>query len=162
MKKGVYPGSFDPITIGHIDIIKRAALLVDQLHVLVADNVYKHHSFTVAERIKMLEFSLKEIKNIVISSSSDLVIRYAKENGISTIYRGLRNIDDFENEYSLYQFNHNLDETIETVLLFPASKNNFVSSSGIKELVYHNADISKYVPAEIIEIINEKLKKISK
>ncbi|NLK12217.1 MAG: pantetheine-phosphate adenylyltransferase [Candidatus Phytoplasma sp.] len=159
MRKGVYPGSFDPITIGHVDIIKRAALLVDELHVLVADNLSKKKTFSTQERIDMLKDVLKDIPNVVVSSTTDLVIRYAKENDISLLVRGLRNIQDYENEYALYQFNRNLDPTIETIILFPTSKNHFVSSSAIKELVYHRADISAYLPKEIIPFVEERLHK---
>lgn len=161
MRKGVYPGSFDPITIGHVDIIKRAALLVDELHVLVADNISKKKSFTTLERINMIKDVLKDVPNVVVNASTDLVIRYAKANNINLLVRGLRNIQDYENEYALYQFNRNLDPEIETIILFPSSKNNFVSSSAIKELVYHHADISAYLPKEVIPFVEERLHKKS-
>ncbi|CCV64025.1 Phosphopantetheine adenylyltransferase [Alteracholeplasma palmae J233] len=162
MIKAVYPGSFDPITIGHVDIIKRAASLVDELHVVVADNLTKKKTFTTQERIDMLKLVLKDIPNIVVSSTTDLVIRYAENNNIGILVRGLRNIQDYENEYALYQFNRNLNKEIETIILFPSSKNHFVSSSGIKELVYHHADISLYVPHEIIDLVETKFHKKDK
>ncbi len=159
MKIAVYPGSFDPITLGHLDIIKRAANIVDELHVVVADNVKKSITFSTAERIEMLEAILNEYPNIKVSSTSDLVVRYAKSIGATLMVRGLRNIQDYENEYALYQFNRELDKNIETIVLFPSSRNQIVSSSAIKELVYHDADISAYVPQELLSTITNRLKK---
>ncbi len=158
MKKAVYPGTFDPLTIGHLDIIKRAARIVDQLHIVVADNYKKIPTFTTEERMDMISLVIKDIDNVVVSSTNDLVVRYAKENGIELMIRGLRNIQDYENEYALYQFNRNIFRDIETLILFPSSKNHFVSSSAIKELIVHHADISPYVPKEIIKIVQNKLR----
>lgn len=158
MKKAVYPGTFDPLTIGHLDIIKRAARMVDELHVVVADNYKKAPTFTVEERIDMIKSVTKDINNIIIAYSDDLVVRYAKDHGIKLIVRGLRNIQDYENEYALYQFNRNIDRSIETCILFPSSRNHFVSSSAIKELIVHHADISPYVPREIIKIVQERIR----
>jgi pantetheine-phosphate adenylyltransferase len=158
MKKALYPGTFDPLTIGHLDVIKRAARLVEELHVVVANNVRKSPTFTSLERIEMIRKVTKDIDNLVITSTDDLVIRYASEHGIDLMIRGLRNIQDYENEYMLYQFNRNLNRNIETMILFPSSRNHFVSSSAIKELVMHHADISPYVPKEIIKEVQERLR----
>lgn len=158
MRKAVYPGTFDPLTIGHLDIIKRAAKLVDELHVVVADNYRKSPTFSTKERIMMIESVVYDIPNVVVTSTKDLVVRYATDHQIDFMIRGLRNIQDYENEYALYQFNRNLNRNIETLILFPSSRNHFVSSSAIKELVTHNADISPYVPVEIIKLIEDKLK----
>ncbi|MFP4177690.1 MAG: pantetheine-phosphate adenylyltransferase [Acholeplasmataceae bacterium] len=158
MTKAVYPGTFDPLTIGHLDVIKRAARLVDELHVLVADNVRKTPTFSSAERIEMIERVTKDIENIVVASTEDLVVRYAQRRGIHLMVRGLRNIQDYENEYMLFQLNRNINRNIETMILFPSSRNHFVSSSAIKELVTHHADISPYVPKEIIHDVQERLR----
>lgn len=158
MKKAVYPGTFDPLTIGHLDIIKRAARMVDELHVVVANNYKKIPTFTIEERIDMIKRVTTDVKNIVIVSSNDLVVRYAKANGIDLMVRGLRNIQDYENEYALYQFNRNINRSIETCILFPSSRNHFVSSSAIKELIVHHADISPYVPKEIIKLVQDKIR----
>lgn len=158
MKKAVYPGTFDPLTIGHLDIIKRAARIVGQLHIVVADNYKKTPTFTTEERIDMIKLVTNDLSNIVVSSTNDLVVRYAKENDIELMIRGLRNIQDYENEYALYQFNRNIYRSIETLILFPSSKNHFVSSSAIKELVVHHADISPYVPKEILKLVQDKLR----
>lgn len=158
MKKAVYPGTFDPLTIGHLDIIKRASRLVDELHVVVADNYKKLPTFTTEERIDMIQRVIGDIPNVVITSTTDLIVRYAAQHDIDIMIRGLRNIPDYENEYALYQFNRNLNRNIETIILFPSSRNHFVSSSAIKELVVHHADISPYVPKEIIKDIQDKIR----
>jgi pantetheine-phosphate adenylyltransferase len=158
MKKAVYPGTFDPLTIGHLDIIKRASRLVDELHVVVADNYKKTPTFTTEERIDMIKRVTTDVENIIVTSTTDLVVRYAHKNDISIMVRGLRNIQDYENEYALYQFNRNLNRNIETIILFPSSRNHFVSSSAIKELIVHHADISPYVPKEIITDLQNKFK----
>lgn len=158
MKNAVYPGTFDPLTIGHLDIIKRASRIVDTLHVVVADNYKKIPTFSTQERLDMINLVTKGLDNIVVSSTNNLIVRYAKENDIELMIRGLRNIQDYENEYALYQFNRNIYRSIETLILFPSSKNHFVSSSAIKELVVHHADISPYVPKEIIKIVQDKLR----
>ena len=158
MKKAVYPGTFDPLTIGHLDIIKRAVKLVDELHVVVADNYKKTPTFTSEERMEMIKRVTHDVDNLVITTTKDLVVRYAKKNGIHLMVRGLRNIQDYENEYALYQFNRNINRNIETIILFPSSRNHFVSSSAIKELIVHHADISPYVPKEIIKDVQDRLR----
>ena len=162
MEKAVYPGTFDPLTIGHLDIIKRAARFVYELHIVVADNYKKTPTFTSDERIEMIKKVTSEIDNVVITSTSDLIIRYCQQNDIKLMIRGLRNIQDYENEYALYQFNRNLDRQVETLILFPSSRNHFVSSSAIKELIVHHADISPYVPKEIIKEVQSRIRSLIK
>ena len=146
----MYPGTFDPITKGHVDVIERAANLVDTLYVVVADNVHKQQSFSVETRMDFVKRATRHISNIVITSTSDLVVRFAQEHEIQLLVRGLRNIQDYENEYALYQYNRNINPNIETVILFPSSRNHFVSSSAIKELIFHGADIDLYIPEAIV------------
>jgi len=157
MRKAVYPGTFDPLTIGHLDIIDRAVAFIDKLYICVADNYTKNPTFTTKERIKMIKRATSHLDNIIVTSTNDLIIRYAQDNNINIIIRGLRNITDYENEYALFQFNRNLNDNIETIILFPSSRNHFVSSSAIKELIVHDADISPYVPKEIINEVKAKL-----
>ena len=159
MRKAWYPGSFDPISNGHLDIIERAARQFDELHVLVSYNVNKKSTFTPDERVDMIKRACKNIKNVVVSKSSDLTVKYCKENSIQTMVRGLRNYMDYENEFSLYQFNRDIDPEIETLLLFPSTRTQFVSSSSIKELVAFNLDITPYVPKEIVDEVITRLKK---
>lgn len=160
MKKAMYPGTFDPITIGHVDVIERAAAQVDELHVVIANNINKKVSFTVQERMDFVQRTTAHIKNIVITSTDELVVRYAEKHDIDILFRGLRNIQDYENEYMLYQFNNNINPNVETMILFPSSRNHFVSSSAIKELILHQADISLYVPEKIVTDVIKKLSNI--
>lgn len=159
MRKACYPGSFDPISNGHLDIIERASKQFDELHVLISYNVSKKSSFTPDERVEMIKKVCKRFPNVVVAKSSDLTVKYCKENGIQTMVRGLRNYMDYEAEFSLYQFNRDIDPSIETLILFPSTRTQFVSSSSIKELVAFNLDISPYVPKEIVKDVINRLKK---
>ena len=158
MKKCVYPGSFDPISNGHLDIIKRAAKIFDEVHVVVSTNMFKTASFTTEERIEMIKASTANLDNVVVTSYDGLVVSYCKENRINIIIRGMRNYSDYENEFSLFQYNRDINSSVETVLLMPTTKNQVVSSSAIKELVTFGCDITKYVPKEIKDIIVNKFK----
>ena len=158
MIKAVYPGSFDPLSNGHLDIILRASKMLDEVHIVVSSNIKKTSTFTVEERINMIKMVTKDIPNIHVTSYDGLVVNYCKENGINILIRGLRNYQDYENEFSLFQFNRDINPDIETILMLPSSKNQFVSSSAIKELVTFNCDISQYVPSEIKDIIINKYK----
>ncbi len=158
MKKCVYPGSFDPISNGHLDIIKRAAKIFDEVHVVVASNMFKKSSFTIEERIEMIMDSTANLGNVVVASYDGLVVNYCRENKINVIIRGMRNYSDYENEFSLFQYNKDIDSSIETFILLPSTKNQFVSSSAVKELVEYGLDISKYVPKAIVDRILNKLK----
>ena len=159
MRKAVYPGSFDPISNGHLDLIKRASKLFDEVHILISHNISKKYAFTVEERIEMVSDSVKGLKNVIVTASDELVVKYCKENQINIIIRGLRNYSDYENEFSLFQYNRDIYPGIETVLLMPTTKNQVVSSSAIKELVLFDCDISKYVPACIKDRVINKYKK---
>lgn len=163
MKIAVYPGSFDPITLGHLDIINRASLIFDKLVVLVAINTNKKSTFTTEEKIEMIKKVTKHLKNVEVKSSSDLVSRYALEINANVIIRGLRNFNDYQDEISLFQFNRSIAPNIDTFALFPSANNLFLSSSSIKELVLFGADIKNYVPKEIEDYVKttiyERLKK---
>lgn len=159
MSKAVYPGSFDPFSNGHLDIVKRASKLFDEIHVLVSNNIFKKTIFTAKERIEMIKECTKDIPNLIVTSYDGLVVQYCKENEISVIIRGLRNYTDYEAEFSLYQYNKDIYFEVETILLLPSTKTQFVSSSAIKELLNFNCDISKYVPKEIEQKIINKMKK---
>ena len=156
MIKAVYPGSFDPLSNGHLDIIKRASKKIDELHIVVSFNIHKKNTFTVSERVEMIKLVTKDLPNVIVTSYDGLIVNYCKENNIDILIRGLRNYQDYENEFYLYQFNKDINPNVETILMFPSSKNQFVSSSAIRELVSFNQDISSYVPAEIKELIVNK------
>ncbi len=158
MKKCVYPGSFDPISNGHLDIIKRAAKLFDEVHVVVSYNMFKKSAFTKDERIELIKLATSSLTNVIVKAYDGLVVNYCKENQINIIIRGMRNYSDYENEFQLFQYNKDINPSVETVILLPSSKNQFISSSAIKELVSFGLDISKYVPKAIVDKVVEKLK----
>ena len=159
MKRAVYPWSFDPLSNGHLDIIKRASMLFDEVHVLISSNMFKKASFSVEERIQMIKDSTKGLNNLVITSYDGLVVQYCKDNQIGVIIRGMRNYSDYEAEFSLFQYNRDILPGIETILLMPTTKNQMVSSSAIKELVTFGVNIDKYVPKQIVDRVVEKLKR---
>lgn len=154
--KAVYPGSFDPLSNGHLDVIERASKIFNEVHVLISTNVHKTPTFSVEERIEMIQKVCANLKNVKVVSTSLLTVTYAKENNINVIIRGLRNYTDYESEYQLAQFNKDIAPNIETLLMFPSTKNQFVSSSSIKELLMFNVDIKKYVPELIANEIYKK------
>ena len=154
----ICPGSYDPIHNGHLDIIKRASKIFDEVHVVVSVNMFKTSSFTIEERIEMIKASTANLENVVVTSYDGLVVSYCKENKINVIIRGMRNYSDYEQEFSLFQYNKDIDQSVETFILLPSSKNQFVSSSAVKELVKYGLDISRYVPKPIVDKVIEKLR----
>lgn len=158
MKIAIYPGSFDPITSGHLDIIQRSALVFDKLIVLVAINAKKKAIFTTEEKIEMIKKVTKNIKNVEVQASSDLVSKFALSVNANVIIRGLRNFNDYQDEISLFQFNRSIAPNIDTFALFPSANNLFLSSSSIKELVLFDAEIKGYVPDEIEDYIKKTMK----
>jgi pantetheine-phosphate adenylyltransferase len=160
MRIAVYPGSFDPISNGHLDIIERTARIFDKVYVLVSLNPNKRYIFNPQERVELLQEATAHIPNVVVEASSQLVLEYAKSRNASVIVRGMRNIYDYQSEITLFQFNHTLDSSIDTFILFPSTDNLFLSSSAIKELVMFNKPIDAYVPKgmakKIARIIKER------
>lgn len=156
MKKCVYPGSFDPITNGHLDVIIRASKIFDEVVVLIGNNISKKALFTVEEKINMIKQVTKDYPNIKVDCFSGLIVDYCKNNNIDIIIRGIRNYSDYESEYDLYQHNNHINSNIETLLMMPKPENISISSSSIKEFLKFNCDISKYVPMELVEIIKNK------
>lgn len=158
MKVGIYPGSFDPVTNGHIDIIKRSAKLVDTLIVAILQNTNKNALFSVEERIHLLEESCKDIKNLKIECFSGLLIDFAKQQNANLIIRGLRALTDFEYELQMAQMNKHLHSEIETIFLVTDVKYSFLSSSSIKEVALFGGDVSNFVPPIVSEKTLEKHK----
>lgn len=159
MRKAVYPGSFDPFSNGHLDILKRATQLFDEVHILVSNNINKKYHFSTEERVQLIQKCVGNLEHIVIASYNGLVVNYCKEHQIQVIIRGLRNYTDYETEFNLFQYNKDIAPKVETILLLPSTKTQFVSSSAIKELVTFGCDISRYVPKAIVEDVIQKLKK---
>lgn len=160
MKKAVYPGSFDPITNGHVDIIERASKVFDTLYVLVSLNPQKTHLFSKEERVNLVKESLKHIENVVVDSFDGFVYEYAKNNNAKFIIRGLRTLTDYQAENQLFEFNYSLsNKEVDTIAFFSDSANTFVSSSIVKEVAQFGGDVSKYVPNCVNVAIKNKYKK---
>ncbi len=155
----VYPGSFDPVTNGHLDIINRAAKICDRLIVAVVVNMNKIPAFTIEERLELLHLAVGNRKNIEITSYSGLLVDFMKEVDARTIIKGLRALSDFEYEMQMAMLNHNLDEDIDTLFMMTSIQNSFLSSSAIRELARYGAKIDDFVPSQIADIIIRKLNK---
>lgn len=156
MRKAIYPGSFDPITNGHIDIILRASKLFDKLYVCVAKNLNKPPYFTLEERLNMVKVALKDIPNVEVIATDKLIVSVAKELNAIAIVRGLRAVTDFEYEFQLAAGNEYIDNNIEMVFLMASLNKSFISSSSIKEFYSYNVDITKLVPPIVVEEFNKK------
>lgn len=157
MTKAVYPGSFDPVTFGHLDIIKRAASIFDELTVSVLDNKAKTPLFSVEERVKILREATKNLPNVKIDSFSGLLIDYAKESGFSVSVRGLRAITDFDYELQIAQTNTMLSKgELDTIFLTTKVEYSYLSSSAVKEIAAFGGDISQCVPEFVASLVYEK------
>lgn len=157
MKRAVYPGSFDPMTFGHLDIIRRAADIFDELTVSVLNNKEKTPLFSVSERVKILEEATKDMANVKIDSFSGLLINYARENNMHVIVRGLRAITDFEYELQIAQTNRILScEQVDTIFLTTSLEYAYLSSSSVKEIASFGGDISRCVPEFVAHKTYEK------
>jgi pantetheine-phosphate adenylyltransferase len=157
MKIAVYPGSFDPVTYGHLDIIKRASLMFDEVIVAVMTNSAKTPLFTLDERVKMLKESVKDLPNVKIESFGGLLIDYCKANDIHIVIRGLRAITDFEYELQIAQTNKELSHNqVDTVFLTTSLIYSYLSSSVVKEIASYNGDVTMCVPGFIAERLYEK------
>ncbi len=157
MKKAVYPGSFDPVTYGHLDIIRRAADIFDELIVSVLNNKAKTPLFSVEERVKILKEATKDLPNVQIDSFSGLLIDYARENDLQVAVRGLRAITDFEYELQIAQTNRKFSQDeLDTVFLTTSLEYAYLSSSTVKEIASFGGDISQCVPDFVAEMIYKK------
>jgi pantetheine-phosphate adenylyltransferase len=153
MKIAIYPGSFDPITKGHLDILKTGAEIFDKVIIAVAKNSEKKGFLPVSERVNLIKQSIAGMDNVEADSFDGLTIEYAKKKGAKVLIRGLRAVSDFEYELQLSQANSALCEDIKTVFLTTKPKYNFISSSTIKEIFLNGGDISKFVPEPVYEYL---------
>ena len=157
MRAAIYPGSFDPVTYGHLDVIRRAADIFDELTVSVLNNQLKTPLFSVEERVKILEEATKDIPNVKVYFFSGLLIDYAKEKNVHVAIRGLRAITDFEYELQIAQTNKLLSKgNLDTVFLTTSLEYAYLSSSSVKEIASFNGDISMCVPEFVAQLIYEK------
>ena len=155
MRRAVCPGSFDPITYGHLDIIKRASAHFDEVVVAVFINSTKQSLFTVEERMQMIKETTSDLNNIRVDSWSGLTVEYCKQNGTEVITKGLRAVSDFD--YELQQAQVNLQAGIETMFMATDPSHSFLSSSLVKELAKYNGDISKMVPPSVQAALSKKV-----
>ncbi|MDY5986610.1 pantetheine-phosphate adenylyltransferase [Sporofaciens sp. SGI.106] len=157
--RAIYPGSFDPVTFGHLDIIRRAASLVDELIVGVLNNNAKSPLFSVEERVKMLVEVTKDINNVKIVPFEGLLVDFANRMEADMVVRGLRAITDFEYELQMAQTNHKLSPSVETIFLTTSLEYSYLSSTIVKEVAVFGGDISQFVPEIVIDRIQEKMDK---
>ncbi len=158
----VYPGSFDPITNGHLDLIQRALKIFDHIIVAVATNAFKKSLFTIDERMEMARESLKDCPNVSIGTVEGLLVKYAREQKARAILRGLRAVTDFEYEFQLAMMNRRLEPEIETVFLMTGLRWVFLSSSILKEAAVHGGDIEGMVPEIVFKKLREKFEMLRK
>lgn len=144
MKKAIYPGSFDPVTNGHIDIIERASHLFDEVIVAVSTNIEKSPMFTIDERMEMLSSACSHLSNVKVDGFNGLLVRYAESNGAIAIVKGLRALSDFEFEFEMALMNRRLENRVETVFMMTNAEYSYLSSSIIKEVVKFGGSISKW------------------
>ena len=159
MKKIIYPGTFDPITNGHLDIAKRAAVLFDHVILAIANHPKKNSLFTVEERIDLIQASIEHLDNVSVSSTDALIVRFAKENEAIALIRGLRSISDFEYEFQMALMNRSLAPEISTVFMMPDERYMHLNSTVIKEIAALEGDISAFVPAIVEAQLKSKLNK---
>ena len=150
MKNAIYPGSFDPVTIGHLNIIRRAAEIFDHLTVCVMVNAGKNPMFTLEERVELIRRVTRDLPNVDVDFSGELLAEYARKKGKSVIVKGLRAGSDFENEFQMAMINHKLNPDLDTMFLTAEHQYTYLSSSMVKELGRYNVDLKDFLPQEII------------
>lgn len=160
MKTAIYPGSFDPITLGHLNIIKRAAVCFDKLIVCVMVNSEKQNRglFRPEERVELIRRVVAKLPNVEVDCSDGMVAEYARQKRACTLVKGLRAVSDYENELQMALINRKLNPRLETMFLPSSAKYTYVSSSVVKEMARYGADLSDFLPREIIDDVNEKMK----
>ncbi len=159
MSRAIYPGSFDPITLGHLDIIKRSASIFDEVVVGILNNPQKSPLFSVEERVMILEEVTANLPNVRIDSFSGMLVDYAQQNQIPVTIRGVRGVSDLEYETQIAQYNSKLSKgALETVFLVTSPEYSYISSSGVKEVASFHGDVSPYVPELVAKLIREKYK----
>lgn len=157
MKTAIYPGSFDPITLGHLNIIKRAALCFDKLIVCVMVNSQKNGLFTPEERVELIRRVVSQLPNVEVDASSVLLAEYARQRKARVIVKGLRAVSDFESEVQMAVVNRKLNPNVDTMFLPSNEKYTYLSSTVVKEMVRYGVELSDFIPREIIEDVKQKM-----
>jgi len=157
MSIAVYPGSFDPITLGHLNIIRRTAAVFDKLYVCVMINSDKKPLFTREERVDFIKRTVVRYKNVEVDSSEDLLVEYMKPRDAKVIIKGLRAVSDFDKEFQIALINRKLEPGIETLFMPSSEKYTYLSSSAVKEMTRYGADLKTFMPHEIIEDVIKKV-----
>lgn len=155
-KIAIYPGTFDPITNGHLDLLQRAARIFDEVIIAVADNPRKNPLFSVGERIAMVEAVSGHIENVTVEPFDDLLVNFVSRKNANFVIRGLRAVSDFDFEFQLASANRRLNENVETIFLTPSEDNYFISSSLVREISFYDGDIQSFVPEHVQGKINAK------
>jgi pantetheine-phosphate adenylyltransferase len=155
--RAVYPGSFDPVTNGHIDLIQRSAALFDKVIVAILRNTEKTPLFTVEERIEMLDLSIRDLKNVSVTSFEGLLVDFAEQVGATVIVRGIRAVSDYEYELQMALMNRRLSNKVETVFMLPAESYSFLSSKLVKEIAQLGGNIHGLVPADVEKRVHSRL-----
>ena len=162
MKIALYPGSFDPVTLGHLDVIKRASKVVDKLIIGVLKNSSKNVLFSETERVEMIRMLTQDLPNVEVAAFHGLTVDYAHERGATFLVRGLRAVTDFEYELQMAQTNHKVAPDIDTLFFTTSVQYAYVSSSIVKEVASYGGDISAFVAPEIVPLVYDKYQKINK
>ena len=158
MSIAIYPGSFDPVTLGHLNIIKRASACFDKLIVCVMVNSKKHGMFTPEERVELLRRSTARFQNVEVDFSNELLAAYARRRGAKVVVKGLRAVSDYEQEVQMAVINRKLNHNLETMFLASSEKYTYLSSTIVKEMARYGADLKEFIPREIVEDVQERLR----
>src|SRR4051812_32174735 len=157
MRKAIYPGSFDPLTNGHLDVIQRATKLFDKVIVAVAKSDSKQPLFTLEERVDMVAQAVRHLPTVQADSFDGLLVEYAQRQGVQAVVRGLRAVSDFEFEFQLALMNRKLNEKVETIFMMPKDTYTFLSSRIVKEIARLGGDVSAFVPAHVRDALADRL-----
>lgn len=158
MKTAIYPGSFDPVTSGHLNIIRRAANIFDKLIVCVMVNAGKNPLFTLEERVELIRRVTRDLPNVEVDGSEELLAEYARKKGSCVIVKGLRAGSDFENEFQMALINHKINPSLDTMFLTAEHQYMYLSSSTVKELAHYDVDLADFLPEEIIPDFKNRIK----
>jgi pantetheine-phosphate adenylyltransferase len=157
MRRAIYPGSFDPVTNGHLDVVERARKLFDEVIVAVAHNDQKQPLFTLEERVDLLRATIGNLENVQIAPMGGLLVEFAMQQNAIAVVRGLRAVSDFEFEFQMALMNRKLESRVETIFLMPKEEYTYLSSRIVKEIARLGGDVEKFVPARVAEILRERL-----